>query len=724
MSIPDKSLLQTVDELSQLRAHVSQCQATLKLVLSTAPTMERYKSLSHFVMSNETQSGSPLYQNEMKMTIDKLKELVNDSPQIKVAVRMKQLYDRRRLPLIHKFCEINFKTATGLSDGGLADFLEFVPENSVGNSRKKMKEEEGSNSGFVDADIYSYPPALPKINNQKLLIRITTDKSYRQLSDFVESSISKLSNSHNGKLSIRGRAILEWLLFEILDEKLPHVYEEDLTVIRSRLMSREMLAKFSFGYGLVDAIKYNLSNEADTEEKMDVIGKIFLSYIAGLEMEEKDINLIKRWLGRLYEPMINRLSSSNGYYGNSNPETKIGMVELKALFQSVTNINKLPYKDINFKIIQSKTDPFVAEILVNDQVLGLGSSVTSFEEAQDRAAMDIINDKTKIVKVFTIMKENYLANQKPKNITVSDTGSVPCTKIEGANLSSSIPSPLMAPNGLRSSSSSSRASPIAMRLDLEEYSPPGSAPALPAPPASSLRHQPSSPSPSPSPPPSPLLQPTQESSTAPPPPATVTSTRNQFSQQSFPLNRSYDQFSTTTTTTSQPGRYDQYMHSSSGRYDRYQPQKYNPISNTRLSTTTATIPISTTTKSTSSNSTINSSPAHTTSLLYRKYPNTVSEPQSNEYSSLNLDPSIPVIPLSHRDVDMKAKNNLYAKLGPMQLKADYEQFRIGSEFHTCCSVEGVKLGYGIDTTKQRSSQKAAMAALMNRNALIGFGINF
>ncbi|CAK9436081.1 uncharacterized protein LODBEIA_P06390 [Lodderomyces beijingensis] len=713
MSTRDKTLIQTVDELAQLRASVSQFQATFKSIIQHAPRFDEYKKLldvaggdggstttteannANANAGTGTKADAVGKTGEMKVVVDKLRDLVY-TPQIKVAIRLKVLYEANRLVVLKRLANIKFKTGNGSSsssgggggggsgsdsDNALEQFLQVVPsdtdnaETSNGGETAEAHEEESKAAAAAAAALHSYPPTLPPIRDQSLLIRITTDKSYRQISDFVESTSSKFNNSHNGKLAMQGRTLMEWILFGILSKQFPSMYEEDLIVIRSRLMSRAVLARFAFGYNLVDSMKYQLSVDADIEDKMELVGKIFLSYIAGLEIEGYKLDSLRAWLQHLYQPMISDVMKTD------DPARKMGMIELESLFKSATNLNQLPRKDVNFKVIHTKSDPFVAEIMLNDQLLAIGSSVATFEEAQDRAAMEIINDPQKIKMVFKMMTESYVGSINKRHFEVAFPTN---------------------PTQPHSGSAHSHGEETAVASQKEF--------------ANSAAGQPPPPPPPPPPPQQPQQpqqqshEPSHEPSREPPhEPSFHYQSQSQFQPQpGFNFSNGGVPYV--------PFPYQQQQLPQQSQQQPPQPQQSQSPQNTQAANVMPQT---------------NGIPQYTS--YQPRYPDMNRAQAPDQFSKYAPQPPfglqqainpaealVPTIPLAHKDINMSAKNTLYAILGPRMLQAEYSLKQIGMEFHTTCSVNGVDLGYGIDSTKQKSAQKAAMAALSNTAGLSRF----
>ncbi|KAI5952476.1 hypothetical protein KGF54_003343 [Candida jiufengensis] len=634
MSKPDKPLSATVEDLVQLRAIISQFQATYKSILEKSPTPELFEY--YLKLGN-----AKIETGEAVSTLDRLKGII-ETPQIKVAVRIRQLGEAEKLPFLTGLLNVNFKAAAG-TDQTLQTFLDIIP--TVDDKTKKLLK-FNDESTKLSTDYYSYPPTLPLMANDLLLVRICTDKSYRRISDFVESKSIKYNNSHNAKLAIRGRSIMDFLLLEILEEKFPNLYENDLVVIRSRLMSSEQLAKFAFGYNLVDSMKYNLSSDANIEEKMVICGNIFLSYIAGLQMENYDLKEIKLWLKKLYEPLVIDLKAS------TTPIGKIALIELENLFKSITNLTKLPFDNIKYEIVEVKSDPHLAHVLVGGEVLGVGVSSVSFEDAKDRAVLDVMDNQNSINKIFTIMKESYLRNRGEL---------VPVDHNQQQSMAVAVHDNYSDPHAYQTNSRDANTAPRSqyrMSSVTSEVS-------------QGIHEQ------------YPYQQNSMYQNQMPP--------QNVGYQQSPPPMQRYGQQPTYQQQPPPPQQQQQPMFSQFG-----QPQPLPPQMQ------------------------MSRGSPHNSYQQINNQMNSFGVPEP--VSAFNQPINCPRVPLSVKEINMQAKNDLYAILGPLQLKADYDVNQVGTEYHTICSCNGIQLGFGVDTSKKKSSQKSAMAALDNHGALHQLGV--
>lgn len=632
MSKEHKSFLTVLDDLSAIKSNVPQLQATFNILMAKTPTRDRYEYLSHL-----TSSDVP---GEAASIVYKVQALIQ-TPQTKVSVRLKELYDMKKLPMLAALSKIGFKLTLPEQERELGAFLDAVPtEEEIVNK----DESRGRDAPKLSVDYFSYPPTLPVISNKLLLIRVTTDKSYRQASDFIELTSEKYTNSHNAKLALRGRVTMELILWDLLDEKFPNMYEKDLLAIRDRLMSLEVLAKFAFGYSLVDVMKYNLSVDADDETKMEVCANIFLAYIAALEMDGYDFKDIKLWLKILYQPLISELSEW------TTPLAKVAFVEFESLLKLITNVNRYPQSIVKFEILEIQKDPFIVQIIVGDdrEILGVGVSSTSFDDAKDRAVLDIMDDQGKVVRIFSILKHHYLRTRNGSRIE--------SVSVLGPILTNDMAFQQMTPT--RTQVNYVSAAPLYGRSILPSApSSQGNAPYV-----TRGSRIPSS------------------NQVMDAQPHDQNQAMIRYSQQSPPSQPMYTQ--------QQLLPYDQQGYAQSLDHGRYSPKEtYTPLTERRDNN------------------------------------------QSSDYHSENCDQQdyelqqpYETIPLSHREVDMRARSDLYAVLKPLQLKAEYKVTHEGTVHHAVCSCNRIDLGAGIDTSKQKATQKSAMAALSNRNALIKLGV--
>lgn len=641
MSKEHELLLNVVEDLSGIKSIVPQLQATFNILMTKTPTQERYQYLSN-IMSSDV-SG------EAASTVEKVQALIQ-TPQTKVSVRLKELHDMGKLPLLTALSKIGFKLTLPEQERELGAFLDIVPTEEENSGKKALFDPDAPK---LSVDYFSYPPTLPFISDQLLLIRVSTDKSYRQPSDFIELTSEKFTNSHNAKLALRGQAQMELMLFDLLNEKFPNLFEKDLLMIRDRFMSSEILAKFAFGYNLVDVMKYNLSVDVNDEAKMEACANIFLAYIAGLQVDGYDFEDIKSWLKALYQPL---LSDS---FASTTPVAKVALIEFESLLKLITNVNRYPQSIVDYEFLEVQTDPYVVQLIVGQhrEVFGVGMSNTSYDDAKDRAVMDVMEDQTKIVRIFTIIKHQYIkSGSGGENDSRSTLGELPMDDIVFPNSnrgSAQVNYIAAAPHSSRLPSvSSSQLAALYIsggtidsvsNLMVNEMSSRDQSQAM-----------------------------TRYSQQSPPPQASYSQKQQQQQQRMYEQSQGYGQ-----------------GYGQSRAFGRVSPQcTYTPLSE-----------------------------RHNPYQSSGGYPSLSHGHPDYEVPLLHE-----TIPLSHRDIDMHARSDLYAMLGPLQLKPEYKLTHDGSQYFSLCTCNGIDLGAGIDTSKQKAAQKSAMAALSNRSGLIRLGV--
>ncbi|KGR14772.1 hypothetical protein MG9_03725 [Candida albicans P37037] len=665
-----KSLLTVCDDLTQVKGNVSQFQAMVNNIISKAPTREEYEKLLKTIRLGEAPG-------ETKQTIERLEQLITVS-QTKVAVRLKELFLAGYLPLLTSLSKINFKS--NIEDQFVSYFMDYnpvLPSNVV----QDLRVLQGKKADHLTApiDIISYPPTLPSINSTILLLRIMTDRSYRQPSDFIESSSNDYNKSHNGRLVLRGRAIMQLCLVEVLEESYSRLLDEDIQFISHKLMAPIILTKFAFGYNLVDHLKYNVSVDADYEEKLQIIGNIFLAYMGGLKTEGYDLSDLKLFVKRLYEPVI------ADYMNKNDVLSKVALVELDLLFKSITNLLYLPRENIRYEIIQVESDPHVARILVDNEELGSGVSSVSFEEAKCRAAQDILNDHNRIRKIWEILKNNHTKNNTTETTTTTTT-----IKTEKPETIMQIPIQQAPPT-----MNSHIGTPVVEQATANIASVNAGSPPM-------------------------------QNHTAAISPSLANATVRQTSPQFTMQPPSQQQQQQQPFAFAQPQRYPGVAYQTPF-LQQQQPQPYvnspmeyfHPMQQQNPHAQQATA---------------HSPPPQ---LSQQPQPQSQAQPPSNggplydqPSTSMNSEQiyvdqyGIPHLGTACKNVDTNARNDLYSKLGKAKIATPEYEDKISPEkvYHVLVSAKGIYLGGGYDLNKKLAAQKAAMCALANKVKLSELGL--
>lgn len=665
-----KSLLTVCDDLTQVKGNVSQFQAMVNNIISKAPTREEYEKLLKTIRLGEAPG-------ETKQTIERLEQLITVL-QTKVAVRLKELFLAGYLPLLTSLSKINFKS--NIEDQFVSYFMDYnpvLPSNVV----QDLRVLQGKKADHLTApiDIISYPPTLPAINSTILLLRIMTDRSYRQPLDFIELASNDYNKSHNGRLVLRGRAIMQLCLVEVLEESYSRLLDEDIQFISHKLMAPIILTKFAFGYNLVDHLKYNVSVDADYEEKLQIIGNIFLAYMGGLKTEGYDLSDLKLFVKRLYEPVI------ADYMNKNDVLSKVALVELDLLFKLITNLLYLPRENIRYEIIQVESDPHVARILVDNEELGSGVSSVSFEEAKCRAAQDILNDHNRIRKIWEILKNNHTKNNTTETTTTTTT-----IKTEKPETIMQIPIQQAPPT-----MNSHIGTPVVEQATANIASVNAGSPPM-------------------------------QNHTAAISPSLANATVRQTSPQFTMQPPSQQQQQQQPFAFAQPQRYPGVAYQTPF-LQQQQPQPYvnspmeyfHPMQQQNPHAQQATA---------------HSPPPQ---LSQQPQPQSQAQPPSNggplydqPSTSMNSEQiyvdqyGIPHLGTACKNVDTNARNDLYSKLGKAKIATPEYEDKISPEkvYHVLVLAKGIYLGGGYDLNKKLAAQKAAMCALANKVKLSELGL--
>lgn len=399
-----EDLLLWCDDLHQVRGNISQLQATLNHVLAKAPTVSQYKELVR-VFDDGTPTGS----NPAPHLLEKLRASLN-SPQVKVAVRLKSLYDRGYLPFLLALTRINFKSTR--ADRYVGYLLDYNPPKGA-----NVTMEEPLPVIKQDNEAPLYPPSLPPIEDKLLLKLALTDKSLRQPSDYLELSYEDgfhdFNNNHNRKLSIKGATLLDLALVEILDDKFPKAHEDDLQYLKHRLTSTHILAKLAYCYSLSDVLLHHVSQELSLADKQAVFKNAFLAYVGAMSKDKYSYPEIRGWIQKLYEPIIARLAEDCKEQDQLKDINAVAYAEFQFLMTRVNNYFETPTKKIRYEFATIEEDPAVAQLQVGELTLGTGTGST-YAEAKNKAAYATFNDKALCSQLFAHILENFKTVEKTK----------------------------------------------------------------------------------------------------------------------------------------------------------------------------------------------------------------------------------------------------------------------------------------------------------------------
>lgn len=428
--MPDDGLLTWCDELHQVRGNVSQLQATLNQILAKAPSVTQYQEL--YRMYGETNLETTANSSQIS---EKMKTSLN-SPQLKVAVRLKSLFDRGLLPFLLGMSRINFKSPK--CDRFVGYLLDYCPpEQEVANITPPDKSPTKTYSaGNPDSsEVNLYPPNLPPIENKGLLNLVFTDKSLRQAVEYLElSDISRsadttlsFNSSHNRKLCLKGKYTLDLALVDILDEALPHADENDLEYVRYRLTSAPILAKFAYVYNFPEALVHQISKDASILEKLAIFKTTFLAYIGGLTRDNYLPKQILNWLKALFKPLISVLETELLLTGQIKSKESVAWAEFQFIMSRLNNYFLDSIKKMHFDFVIIEEDPFVCQLKVNDEgvFLGIGSGSTA-AAANRQAVYKTMTDPELSERLFSYISEQmrlFKQEKKAAQHTKSDQSS-------------------------------------------------------------------------------------------------------------------------------------------------------------------------------------------------------------------------------------------------------------------------------------------------------------
>lgn len=407
----NKKIQDIFQELNESYEIIHRIQELFQKLLCDSPGTIEIQEITAF-LDEKTQLGT---EEEIKEIQNKIKQ-----KEIRIAVKLRELCKCGYMPFITSLISINFNT--NKPDKFFDFFIDHVPVEEIKkdlpqflmNNRNNTKEDNGEKEDKknMNTSFMSYPPLIPHIACEKLLLEIFTDKSYFSPSEFLElTNEDKFNNKHNSKLSMKGRSILELILFDILNEKYPDICETDLYVFRYKLLSDQILSKLAFGYNLIEHYKYNISNELPLNCKLQIFAKLTLSYVAGLLMDGYTMIFIKSWVEKLYMPIIEDFKNSKSLKFLK----RSALAELNFLFKKVFNIYQISQEECDLKFLQLESDPFVVKLSIKGKSFGVGTSSTSFEEAKERAAADALGDNEKLETILKFFVDEF-QNKKNHNI--------------------------------------------------------------------------------------------------------------------------------------------------------------------------------------------------------------------------------------------------------------------------------------------------------------------
>lgn len=402
-------LLKWCDDLHQVRGNVSQLQATLNQILAKAPTVAQYKRLQREYDGAGAAGGAPMG--------DRVRALLQ-LPQIKCAVRLKSLYDKGYLPFLLLLSRVNFKLPK--ADRFVGYLLDYTPPKRdrtfLEKTDRALLDKTDRPDGADDAaERALYPPTLPPLDRPQLLKLVLTDKLLRQPSDFLElehsGGLHDFNNNHNRKLALQGRARLDLVLAEILDEAFPNAHEDDLEYLRSRLTATPVLAKLAFSYNFADAVLHQLSRDASTDDKLAVFRNVFLAYVGAMGRANYSLAELRMWVAKLYDPIISKLQDECTDKQRFRSPAAVAYAELQFLVTRVNSYFEQPTKKIRYEFELVEEEPYVYRLSVGDVRLGTGTG-SGVMAAKQNAVYETFADRDLRTQLLTYIVDNYRVPEK------------------------------------------------------------------------------------------------------------------------------------------------------------------------------------------------------------------------------------------------------------------------------------------------------------------------
>ena len=387
------------EDLQLSKLAISQIQATFAQIGQRAPTPETYNELVRLTL------GDVHVDPELAALFDRTKVYLNLS-QVKVAVRLRELMEQHQLPVIDALQKINFKAPRPGKE--VTQFLDWEPLAKGSSATPKT----------ITDDAAAWPPILPLISLDVLLLRALTDKLWRLPLDFIELlELNDFSRAHNGKLAVKGALVLRLALVDVIDEAYPFIGAEELNYLVNQAINETALAKFALGYNLLDSYRYCLSDQLPESEKVSLVARVFLAYIGALAADSYSVEAITKWIGKLYKPLLKDLGEF----------TILLMAENELNFF----INLTPENTLEFKeTFDDDLGVHTCEVVYGEgEVLGLGTDSESAANARQKAAFAVVGDANQMTKIVRELINRYVQKLKTTEQFVVDSanGASPLT---------------------------------------------------------------------------------------------------------------------------------------------------------------------------------------------------------------------------------------------------------------------------------------------------------
>ncbi|NMA91289.1 MAG: ribonuclease III [Amphibacillus sp.] len=214
--------------------------------------------------------------------------------------------------------------------------------------------------------------------NQKLLIQAFTHSSY------VNENRNKIQQD-NERLEFLGDAVLELGISQYLYRTYPNKPEGELTKLRATIVCEPALVKFALDLKFDQYVLLGKGEERTGGRKRPaLLADVFEAFIGALYLDQ-DFNAVVNFLHKYIYPKI-----KNGFM--------IKEIDYKSQLQELIQQDK--QGEINYEIISEKGPShdreFIAQVKINNKVVGIGHGRTKKESEQRAAKIALDKHQTSI----------------------------------------------------------------------------------------------------------------------------------------------------------------------------------------------------------------------------------------------------------------------------------------------------------------------------------------
>ncbi|WP_078430694.1 ribonuclease III [Alkalihalobacterium alkalinitrilicum] len=210
-----------------------------------------------------------------------------------------------------------------------------------------------------------------EFNNNKLLIQAFTHSSY--------VNEHRINSSHdNERLEFLGDAVLELAVSQYLYKKFDTMSEGDMTKLRAAIVCEASLANLANELSFGELVLLGKGEEmTGGRQRPALLADVFESFIGSLYLDQ-GLDSVYCFLDKTIYPKIN-----DGAFSH--------MMDFKSQLQEFVQRDNIG--QIHYEIVQERgpahSREFVSEVLLNEQILGVGVG-RSKKEAEQHAAQQAL----------------------------------------------------------------------------------------------------------------------------------------------------------------------------------------------------------------------------------------------------------------------------------------------------------------------------------------------